>query len=207
MHGDLSVGDDVRGYVEDMDDLLGFRLRLQKASKYLRIFLQYLEAMQHESYAELIKPSNYGHFVQLMISPGAAYAKPWLHKDVCADHALVYSEAHRRMFIEIYGYSPERFIAVGSPYLDPVFELLRNPAVDAESRRYIERLGAPAGKPAVAYLEDSFAAYSDGVSRGLYGWTTHTLIEELRSVAEATKEAGMHLLVKLHPATAPDPIC
>jgi hypothetical protein len=197
MHGIKAVGDDLNLFIEHQNSHWSPLRRLKKVPKYAGLSLSYLAAIGRDSPLELLAPSTYGHFLQLMTSPGAAHERPWPHKDVYCDIALVYAKVYADSMIQEKLYPAERVRIVGNPNLDDVFALLADPRKQELALAELEMIGVRAGHRAAVYMEDAF------VEQGIGGWTDETRVSLLRQVAKAVNAAGYDLVVKMHPGANP----
>jgi len=197
MHGIKSVGDDLKLYIEHQNTHWSPLRRLQKVPKYAGLSLGYLAAIARDRPLELLAPSTYGHFLQLMTSPGAAHERPWPHKDVYCDVALVYAKIYAASMIQEKSYPAERVRIVGNPNLDSAFALLADSRLQQPALAQLEQVGVRAGRRAAVYMEDAL------VEQGIPGWTEETRVSLLRQVAKAANDAGLDLIVKMHPGSNP----
>jgi hypothetical protein len=200
MHGILPVGHNIEEATRRINKYLSVARRLRKLPKYARIISLYMKALLKDSFYEFADLSNYLHFLQGLLSPGNVLFRPWPHKDIYSDRALVYAEVYRELFINEVGYPPERVVVVGNPNLDPAFDLLRDNNAYSQSYSLLQQIGVPQGRLAVVYMEEAWAAL------GFAGWNEATLLEEVRQIASAVQCAGMDLIVKMHPSCSPDPL-
>lgn len=198
MHGVIATGADHADGVTVLNRYWSLPRRLAKVRKYAGLSIRYLKAVARDRPFELLHPGTYGHFVQLMVEPGAAFRHPWKHKDGCADEALVYASAYKDLMIEAFAYPVQRVTIVGNPNLDAVFALKKRHDADAMCMDYAHSIGVPSGRTFAVYLEDAI------VEQGGSGWTENTRISEIEQVATATLEAGLDLVVKMHPGSQPD---
>lgn len=198
MHGIRAVGDYLREAIRRTNRHWTGRRRLARVPKYAGISWAYLEAVARTEPLELLSPLTYAHFVQLCLSPGRYLQRPWPHKDIYSDRALVYANVYRDLMVHDVGYPSDRVVVVGNPNLDAAFALLRDRERDGWAQALLRELGVPDGRDAVAYMEDAF------VEMGL--WTEAARQEELSQVATAVKEVEMDLVVKMHPSTHAEPM-
>lgn len=201
MHGLLPDEGDIQDHSAMVDSAFGLKQRLIRVPKYMRLFGQYLDAVRRESWRGLLDTDTYEFFARMAISPGLVTNLIWKHRDAYGDRALTYGEVYRRMFIERYGFPQDRVFVVGNYNLDPVFELVRSVEGAARSRAYIEDLGVPPGRPAVVYMEGGYVVPTYTPA----GWSVEVVVGEAKEVAAAARDAGFHLIVKLHPVTDPAP--
>lgn len=193
MHGIRPVGANLVESASQLDRHWGLRDRLAKVPKYVRLVVQYLSAIAREQPGDLLRPSTYRHFWELVVSPGRSFLTPAPHKDVFADRALVFAEAYRDLMVEDVGYPRERVAVVGNPELDAAFRSRERTDLPEQAAAHLRDLGVDTSRPLVTYMEDAF------VEQGLAGWTEDTRLREIEEVAEACVEAGCELVVKLHP--------
>lgn len=192
MHGIRATGENVRINARMMNQHWDPRKRLTKVWKYAQISLRYLREIARDQPLDLLLPWTYAHFVQLALWPGDSFVRPWRHKDIYADAALVFANAYRSLMIEALGYPAPRVLVTGNPELDPAAALKHDPAAASAARNLLAELGVPQEKPAAVYMEDAF------VEQGI--WQPEERLAELEQVAWAVNAAGYHLVIKLHPA-------
>lgn len=200
MHGVIATGTDHDLSLRLLNRHWNLSRRLGKLRKYAGLSVSYLKAIAQDRVIDLLHPATYGHFVQLVLQPGAAFEHPWKHKDGCADEALVYAPVYRDLMIEARGYSPERVTVVGNPNLDDVFALKKRQDAAAVFAEYAARIGLPSGRRFAVYIEDGF------VEQGGVGWTDDIRVAEIGQVAAATNAAGLDLVVKMHPVSRTEPV-
>lgn len=201
MHGLLPDEADIPAHTTLIDGAFGLKQRLIRIPKYANLFLQYLDAVRRESWAGLLDRETYEYFVRLAVSPGTVSHLSWRHRDAYCDRALLYGEVFRRMFINRYGFPSDRVVVVGNYNLDPLFGLVGSEDGAAQARAYVETLGVPVGQPAVVYMEGGYVVPTYTWA----GWSVEVIVNEAREVASAAREAGLHLIIKLHPVTDPAP--
>lgn len=195
MHGIHAIGADLDEVVAQQNAHWTVAKRIGKIGKYTDICLGYLGAVARDQPLEIFDPRTYAHFIQMALWPGASHARPWRHKDVYCDLALVYANAYRDSMIKEVGYAPERVRVVGNPNLDAVYALARDSEARNRARTRIESLGVSPGREAVVYMEDAFP------EQGIGSWTELTRITELNEIADAVNAAGYDLIVKMHPGS------
>jgi len=200
MHGIKAVGEDLDEVVRHQNMHWTLKKRMAKIPKYVSLVTNYLREIALDNPLELLAPTTYGHFAQLAISPGSTHERPWPHKDVYCDLALVYANVYRDSLVREASYPAERVKVVGNPNLDSVFRLTCGEGAVEQAAALISSLGVSSGRCAVAYMEDGF------VEQGLGGWTEQTRLEELREIAQAVKVAGCDLIIKMHPGSNPDAV-
>ena len=198
MHGILSAGADSDEGVRQGNRHWSLARRLAKIPKYADLSVRYVRAIAQDRMIDLLHPMTYGHFVQLVLQPGAAFERPWKHKDICADEALVYSSVYRDLMIETRGYVPDAVVVVGNPNLDEVFALKKRTDAAAVYAAYLADIGLPVRRRFVVCIEDAL------VEQGVEGWTDDYRVAELDQIAAATLAAGFDLVIKMHPGSRPD---
>lgn len=201
MHGIYPDAEDVAANSRLADSIFGVRGRLRRFPKYLRLLRDYTRAFRRDSVFEALNPLNYAYFLRVAYSPGDTFGQRWVHKDGFADRALVYANAYRRLFVEDFGYPPERVSVVGNYNLDSLFRFLQRPDAEAEAARYLEEIGTPPDKRAIIFMEGGFTHPTNTPS----GWSTASVLNEVIGVAKCARATGLHLVVKLHPVTDPTP--
>ncbi|MBI5482356.1 MAG: hypothetical protein HY906_26105 [Deltaproteobacteria bacterium] len=165
--------------------------RLRRAIPYLKFDLpNYFLSGLHLDPRFLLDSAVYRYCLGLFREPTQYLFYPPPSPENLTDVALVYSNADRDRHVEGFGYRPDQVIVVGNPNLD-----------DAMAQRYSSRAecaraeGIP-DAPYVLYLEDAF------VGDGWKGWTVASRRAHLKEVEDCCRDAGYHLVVKLHPQSA-----
>lgn len=195
MHGITAIGNDLDELVQHQSAHWTVVKRFGKVKKYARLSLGYLAVIAKHNPIEMLDPRTYGHFVQMVLWPCASQQRPWLHKDIYCDRALVYANVYRDSLLKETGYPKDRVIVVGNPNLDSAYALARDPQAPIRALARIEALGVVQGRKAVVYMEDAFP------EQGIGGWTEQTRINELRTIARSVQAAGFDLIVKMHPGS------
>lgn len=200
MHGIKAVGDDLDEFVRHQNIHWTLKKRFSKVPKYASLVARYLGAIARDNPVELFSPATYGHFVQLAASPGSSHQRPWPHKDVYCDLALVYANVYRNSLIGEASYPAERVKVVGNPNLDSVFRLSEENDAKERAAALLLSLGVDNSRRVVAYMEDGF------VEQGIGSWTEQTRLTELREIAASVRAAGFDLIIKMHPGSNPDAV-
>lgn len=195
MHGIHAVGTDVDEVVAHQNAHWTLAKRIRKIGKYSGICAGYLGSIARDAPLEILDPRTYGHFVQMALWPGESHARPWHHRDVYCDRALVYAKVYRDSMIMNIGYPSERVRVVGNPNLDTAYSLVTDTEARYKAQRYLIDLGVPPSREAVVYMEDAFP------EQGIGGWTEQTRISELQEIADAVADAGYDLIIKMHPGS------
>jgi hypothetical protein len=108
MHGIHGIGADLDEVIAHQNAHWTLAKRIGKVGKYSGICLGYLRAVARDRPLEVIDPRTYGHFLQMALWPGESHARPWRHKDVYCDRALVYANVYRDSMVKEVGYPPDR---------------------------------------------------------------------------------------------------
>lgn len=197
MHGIKAIGADLDEFIRQQNNHWTLARRIAKIPKYIGLIRTYLSVIARDNPLELFLPSTYGHFLQLALQPGQVRERPWPHKDVYCDLALVYANVYRDSLVTEAHYPPGRISVVGNPNLDQAVRIRTDPALQEQALQQLKAIGVPAGRKAVLYIEDAF------VEQGIGHWTEDTRTGELAQISDAVVAVGFDLIVKMHPGSNP----
>jgi hypothetical protein len=130
----------------------------------------------------LMNPGTYLHF------PPPAF-------DLRPDLTLVYGLSDYKFYTKRFQLPEESVKIVGNPDLDQYFRLIGYLGQDKGS--FLESHHIPNDKPYITYIEEGLA--EDQL------WENEYRIQFLQEIGVVCKEAGYHLVIKLHPRTARGP--
>lgn len=130
-----------------------------------------------------------------LFDPGTYLHFPPPSFDLKPDLTLVYGLADQAFYTKRLQLSKDAVKVVGNPDLDQYFQNLHQLGKDRVS--FLQSLDIPTNVPYVVYIEEGLA--EDRI------WDNETRIEFLREINHACSDAGLHLVIKLHPRTARGP--
>ncbi len=171
------------------------KTKYEKIPKYLRFVLpNYFYSGLKYSRSYFLNREPWKAVWELFTQPGRKVLYPTPTDEIHCDKALVYANKYRDFFSKKYGYPLSKIEITGNPSLDPALKLANDPTAHARRNMFLQEHQLPTAIPIVTYLATPF------VEADYKGWTPQRRIDFVTELAKCSEAAGMHLVVKLHPA-------
>lgn len=200
MHGIRETGDNIRSQKSTPNASLN-RQRWTLIGKYIRFILpNYFISGTIENKMFPFRIAPYLLILKTFLWPHRYVLYPPPTDEIHCDLALVFGNVYKDLFVNEYGYPPNRIKVVGHPQLDSLIRLMRKPGRNVDKSIFINKYSIRSDRPYCVYLE------MGTVEQGAQGWTTRNRISHLEQIATICNNAGRQLVIKTHPATDEIPI-
>ena len=195
MHGALTREEFIEENIRTINQTLKWT-KFKRGFQHLKgTVLNYLTSIFSFDRSYLFSSHPYKVLFKTLTDPGTYLHFPPPSFDLKPDLTLVYGLSDYGFYTKRLQLNGSAVKVVGNPDLDDYFQNIQKLGKDRVG--FLKSHGIPMHLPYVTYIEEGLA--EDRI------WDNEDRIEFLSAINRACNEAGLHLVIKLHPRTARGP--
>jgi len=190
-HGSLPREEFVEQTIKTLNQSIK-KNRFNRAIKHIKgTVVNYLYSIIRYDWRYLFKWHAYNVIIKTFFNPAKYLLFPPPAFDIEPDLTLVYGNAEKDFYIKRLT-NTESIKVIGIPDLDKYFQEIESLGNDRDL--FYETNNIPKDKRYITYLEEGLVQDK--------AWTNEYSLSFFATISQFCKEAGFHLVIKLHPRTA-----